>query len=206
MIFYHVHDKLSHLWSNFTVPLYSAGQILHLSGNVSVNLKDPTQQLIRLELEICDGDNKVLVSSVEDEEGTEPVYHEIELAIPKNAKKARVTLSLYKQSSRDLFDFSNLSLKALAAQFPSGHAQEEIDTNPAVKKGDECLFSNMNDDEVLAGPERLMTVDQVNEANVTHITTYHWNDGKGVTPGSISVYEGDKKIGRWSAVTVQTLA
>ena len=34
MIFYHVHDKLSHLWSYFTVPLYReyAKEVLEVLG------------------------------------------------------------------------------------------------------------------------------------------------------------------------------
>ncbi len=72
-----------------------------------------------------------------------------------------------------------------------------------VQAGEELFWSNMNDAPVRNRPPlfKLITVSETEEpVLVQRIRTYHWNSGEGAEPGTISVYEGETKIGSWQAV------
>ena len=72
-----------------------------------------------------------------------------------------------------------------------------------VQAGEELFWSNMNDAPVRNRPPLYKTI-KVSETEepvlVQRIRTYHWNSGEGAEPGTISVYEGETKIGSWQAV------
>ncbi len=70
----------------------------------------------------------------------------------------------------------------------------------AEQDSEEKLWSNMNTGAVQNNPpkEKELTL-RDNAVLLTRISTYHWNNGKGAEPGTISLYEGDVKIGSWKA-------
>ena len=72
-----------------------------------------------------------------------------------------------------------------------------------VQAGEELFWSNMNDAPVRNRPTLYKTI-KVSETEepilIQRIRTYHWNSGEGAEPGTISVYEGETKIGTWQAV------
>ena len=72
-----------------------------------------------------------------------------------------------------------------------------------VQAGEELFWSNMNDAPVRNRPPlyKVINVAETEEpVLVQRIRTYHWNSGEGAEPGTISVYEGETKIGSWQAV------
>ena len=66
----------------------------------------------------------------------------------------------------------------------------------------EPMFSNMNPDAVYNNPPsvKILTVsaDQ-RPIRVSQIYTYHWNDGCGSQPGTISIWENGRQLGAWQA-------
>ena len=69
--------------------------------------------------------------------------------------------------------------------------------------GDELIWSNLNPAAVRNGPtkDEPVVIDEDGDPILVHrISTYHWNDGKGAEPGTISVYEDDEELGTWEAV------
>ncbi len=72
-----------------------------------------------------------------------------------------------------------------------------------VQAGEELFWSNMNDAPVRNRPPlyKVINVSETEEpVLVQRIRTYHWNSGEGAEPGTISVYDGETKIGSWQAV------
>ena len=68
---------------------------------------------------------------------------------------------------------------------------------------DELIWSNLNPAAVKNGPtkDEPVIIDEDGDPILVHrISTYHWNDGKGAEPGTISVYEDDEELGTWEAV------
>ncbi|MFZ2446482.1 MAG: hypothetical protein WAW37_08995 [Syntrophobacteraceae bacterium] len=58
----------------------------------------------------------------------------------------------------------------------------------------------MNIDAVGNGPTRSTTFTIKQEVLVTHITTYHWNDGQGADPGTIGLRSASGRMyGPWEA-------
>ena len=63
---------------------------------------------------------------------------------------------------------------------------------------DELIWSNLNPAAVKNGPtkDEPVIIDEDGDPILVHrISTYHWNDGKGAEPGTISVYEDDEELG-----------
>lgn len=72
-----------------------------------------------------------------------------------------------------------------------------------VSADDEPFWSNMNSDPVKNGPKYFISIPIKADAEpvlLTRIRTYHWNSGNGAQPGTISIYEGEERIGTWQAV------
>ena len=61
------------------------------------------------------------------------------------------------------------------------------------------LGSNFNTDSVRNDPPYQNSITVENEAIIRSISTYHWNDGNGKTPGAITVYEDGSVMGTWNA-------
>ena len=73
----------------------------------------------------------------------------------------------------------------------------------APVSGEEPIWTNLNSEAVKSGPEhyRVLTLKQdADPILIQRIRTYHWNGGKGAAPGTISVWEGETKLGSWQAV------
>ena len=67
---------------------------------------------------------------------------------------------------------------------------------------DEFLWSNMNNDPVRNGtPYYLdLVMEEEEPIQLERITTYHWNNGEGAEPGTVSIYLGDALLSSWPAV------
>ena len=67
---------------------------------------------------------------------------------------------------------------------------------------DEFLWSNMNTDPVKNGtPYYLdLVMEEEEPIQLERITTYHWNNGEGAEPGTVSIYLGDALLSSWPAV------
>ena len=67
---------------------------------------------------------------------------------------------------------------------------------------DEFLWTNMNNDPVRNGAPDCVTLHMAEEEPIQleRITTYHWNNGEGVKPGTVSIYSGDTLLSSWQAV------
>ena len=70
---------------------------------------------------------------------------------------------------------------------------------------EELIYSNFNSDPVRNHPDQytVMNIKEGQErsmALVQRVRTYHWNNGNGSVPGTITVYEDGEKIGTWQAV------
>lgn len=65
----------------------------------------------------------------------------------------------------------------------------------------QVVFSNFNSASVKGGPVYFSDFEVVGgDLLVQSITNYHWNGGKGSTPGAISIYDWDDNlIGKWQA-------
>ena len=64
------------------------------------------------------------------------------------------------------------------------------------------MFTNFNQDVAENNPtnyRRITLKADQDPVLVQAITTYHWNNGLGATPGSISIWEGDQQLGSWQA-------
>ena len=61
------------------------------------------------------------------------------------------------------------------------------------------LGSNFNTAAVQNGPTDQNVITVKNAARIKSVTTYHWNNGQGAAPGTITVYEDGKPIGTWQA-------
>ncbi len=73
---------------------------------------------------------------------------------------------------------------------------------PALAAEDyELLFSNMNGEKVQSGPPKVKQFTFRGDPALIHqITTYHYNNRNGTeAPGTISIWEGDTKLGEWQA-------
>jgi hypothetical protein len=63
------------------------------------------------------------------------------------------------------------------------------------------LFDSFNTSGVSNGPSAAAVFSVSSAVNVTEITTYHWNNGSGSTPGTISLRHSDGTVyGPWTAV------
>ena len=64
------------------------------------------------------------------------------------------------------------------------------------------IWSNFNSSGVSNGPEYFPDFTlQGHDYLIQAVTTYHWNNGRGATPGTISIYDWDDHlIGTWKAV------
>ena len=67
---------------------------------------------------------------------------------------------------------------------------------------DEFLWSNMNTDPVKNGIPNyvILVMDEEEPIQLERITTYHWNNGEGAEPGTVSIYLGDALLSSWPAV------
>ena len=67
---------------------------------------------------------------------------------------------------------------------------------------DEFLWSNMNNDPVKSGAPNVVDLfmDEEEPIQLERITTYHWNNGEGAEPGTVSIYLGDALLSSWPAV------
>ena len=62
------------------------------------------------------------------------------------------------------------------------------------------LFKNSNDGGVHNGVKGPASIVLTRPATITYVQTYHWNDGKGVEPGTISIVAADgSALGKWQA-------
>ncbi len=64
---------------------------------------------------------------------------------------------------------------------------------------DPVIWTCFNISAVDNGAEKSTTITLDDTYLITSITTYHWNDGKGVKPGKIGIKQNGKKVGVWSA-------
>ncbi len=65
------------------------------------------------------------------------------------------------------------------------------------------IFTNMNPDAVYNNPPsvNVLTVDaNQRPIRVSQISNYHWNNGCGAQPGTISIWENGKQLGAWQAI------
>ena len=67
---------------------------------------------------------------------------------------------------------------------------------------DEFLWTNMNNDPVKSNPPSYLILNMVEEEPIQleRITTYHWNNGEGAEPGTVSIYNDDTLLASWPAV------
>ncbi len=67
---------------------------------------------------------------------------------------------------------------------------------------DEFLWSNMNTDPVKNGTPKYLNLvmEEEEPIQLERITTYHWNNGEGAEPGTVSIYLGDALLSSWPAV------
>ena len=67
---------------------------------------------------------------------------------------------------------------------------------------DEFLWTNMNNDPVKSGAPNVVDLfmDEEEPIQLERITTYHWNNGEGAEPGTVSIYLGDALLSSWPAV------
>ncbi len=89
----------------------------------------------------------------------------------------------------------------ILALFPAGAVFAEKAQKKTAE--DELIWTNLNPDVVKNGPskqEPVIIEDDADPILVHRISTYHWNDGKGSIPGTITVMDGDEELGTWDAV------
>ena len=67
---------------------------------------------------------------------------------------------------------------------------------------DEFLWTNMNNDPVKNGTPNfvILVMEEEEPIQLERITTYHWNNGEGAEPGTVSIYLGDTLLSSWPAV------
>ena len=67
---------------------------------------------------------------------------------------------------------------------------------------DEFLWTNMNNDPVKNGTPNfvILVMEEEEPIQLERITTYHWNNGEGAEPGTVSIYLGDALLSSWPAV------
>ena len=67
---------------------------------------------------------------------------------------------------------------------------------------DGFLWTNMNNDPVKSGAPNVVDLfmDEEEPIQLERITTYHWNNGEGAEPGTVSIYLGDALLSSWPAV------
>ena len=67
---------------------------------------------------------------------------------------------------------------------------------------DEFLWTNMNNDPVKNGNPNVVDLfmEEEEPIQLERITTYHWNNGEGAEPGTVSIYLGDALLSSWPAV------
>ncbi len=71
-----------------------------------------------------------------------------------------------------------------------------------VKAAPEPLFTNMNPNTVNNNPPSVKVLTVKADSRpilVSQISTYHWNDGCGAQPGTISIWENGRQLGAWQA-------
>lgn len=95
-----------------------------------------------------------------------------------------------KHLSRDAIE--TVDLQQSMAQKASVALAQPPNPNPSV------LLDTFNSAATLNGPSKKATFTIDQSHRITLIQTYHWNDGRGATPGTVSLREeSGKKIGPW---------
>ncbi len=89
-----------------------------------------------------------------------------------------------------------LASAAIAAACVSPRTARAEDAKPAIEK----IFSNMNGDAIASGPARAAVFVLPAPARIAKITTYHWNGGRGASPGTITMRGASgETLGSWPA-------
>ena len=119
---------------------------------------------------------------------------------PEGAVTVRVSLIAERNTGSDCDSyFDGISLTAEVPEEDAEEKEERPAGNDKKTPEEEVLWTNFNTDAVHNGAPVSITINVEDEVRITSITTYHWNDGKGDTPGSISIWTGGEQLGSWDA-------
>ena len=129
------------------------GQVLKLSGQMAVPPEDPSQMAVELGLSIYNADAKIISGTAKDgawiqymrseqEVEREPVFHELFLDIPEGAAFARVSLTIYKKSTQNIFHCEELRLEETTPELASSEVSGTVLTLTNLNIPDDAILWN----------------------------------------------------------------
>ncbi len=191
------------LYQDVDVRDYPDGTVFTLSGYMN-GWEDDHGDNSYLELEFLDRRGR----SLGKESVCEPSIagwelYSVSLEKPEGAVRARVSLIAERNTGSDCDSyFDGISLtadetaEAPEKTEPSAGGKE----NAAKDVNDyEILWTNFNTAAVNNDSPGYLEMNVNDEVRLESVTTYHWNNGQGETPGQIRICEGNKVIGTWEA-------
>jgi len=129
-------------------------------------------------------------------------YELHEALIPRREAAKSLVVYLYRKVPHDMAELRTLAVEILqdgkVAEDLVQATQDAIDGESATPPKNE--FSNYNAGHVVNGPTQPSLFACQKPILITRVSTYHWNHGKGVTPGQISLKHNDGSMyGPWKA-------
>ena len=127
--------------------------------------------------------------------------YSVSLEKPEGAVTARVSLIAERNTGSDCDSyFDEISLTAaVPSEKPDEKGGAEKDDTEKDVSDFEVIWTNFNTDSVQNGAPDTVELEVVDEVCIEAITTYHWNNGNGKTPGTISILEDGEEVGSWEA-------